>query len=703
MDRGLRARAHRLVVLITALTAACAASIPTAGAVEAGEVDLVLSRQPAGHADDSPLGIALTIANGTESSLDGFRVQVIRYERVTSRSTLHESFDGGSGAINAFSKDFSVEVAAGERSRVRLDQGVEKLFPLGPEDAGVYPLTISVLNDAGESLDDVHTSLVYYPERPDDPLLFVPVVPLNHVPARAADGTFPQDATTGEWPLERALSDDGWLTGLVGAIRRRVDDGLRVAVAPTPRLLEEVDDMADGYRRTGDGEVDELGPASGPAQDAQAWLDQLRGTLRDRSVQHLLVPYAAPDLPAINEQLDGVAPQIGVGEVITRRVLGLDPAGAWLFAAAGRLDEATLDDIRLTGDTSRTFFAADSLEGSDDPTTGCPGGSPSFACPVSVRSEVGRTRGYVSDSMLQTHLGALGRDEDRVVALQRFFAETAMIREELPAVPDRIVQATLPSLWHPSARTSARLFEGLATAPWLETVTPQQGLREREPATRRVVGELPAPSLGPTQSYYEAVRASEEKVEQFASIQPPPDLRARLHRNLLVAASRSWWIDRVHLDRGLGYAIDAATEADDQLDEIVITGRDEITLTSRQGPVSFVVSNGTDYRVTLEFRLSSPQLRFEQDSFREVIPPGNEIIPLQATARSSGTFPMEASVQTPLGEEITSTRIDIRSTELNRIALALTIGALLFVIAFYVGRGMQKRRTRGRPAEAPAA
>jgi hypothetical protein len=51
----------------------------------------------------------------------------------------------------------------------------------------------------------------------------------------------------------------------------------------------------------------------------------------------------------------------------------------------------------------------------------------------------------VSDPGLSERLSWLQlRTQDRL-SLQQFFAETAMIREELPGVTGRVIQATIPS------------------------------------------------------------------------------------------------------------------------------------------------------------------------------------------------------------------------------------------------------------------
>lgn len=701
-------RCFALVVAALALVSLAGAGTPVAaqGGLVETPVHLVLTRQPPWHDDSGPLDIKVRIENDSVEELTGFTLQLIRYERLTSRTSLEESFDGGFGPTYAFPKEFQRAIGPGGTESVRLEDPISTLFPLGPGEAGVYPLTIAVLDPTtGETLDEQHTQLIYYPSKPETRLLLVPVVPLNDVPARAPDGNYHEDVSSGGWPLETGLRLDGWLDGLLNAIQKESGD-LHLGLAPTPRLVEEIADMADGYTKVSSGsEVEEVPEDSNEARTAAAWLDDLTDALDSEGVQPLLVPYSFPDLPALVSELESADRQVSTGQQVMADHADSVINARWLFPPGGRLDAGALDDLRISGIAARTFFSPDSLEGSDNPLNGCPEQSPSFTCPVRVRSEAEEAVGYVADGNLQARLSALEREGEKQVMLQRFFAETAMIREELPGVSDRVIQATIPVGWRPGPGLSRRLFRGLASAPWLRTLTPSEGLRRARPQIRGVVPNLPDSSLQPDESYYAQVSETQAVVEQFKSIGPPEDLLVRLRRNLLVAQSRSWWVDASRLEEGREYATRAAEEVADEFSKIRMSGRDAITLTSREGPVSFVVSNDTGYRVTLDFKLASQQLRFEDEAFTETIPPGNRIIQRQATAQSSGTFAMDALVETPDGSPVTQKRIYIRSTELNRVALGLTIAALLFVVIFYALRAVQRRKraVNGQPTETTSA
>ncbi|MDQ3983384.1 MAG: hypothetical protein M3271_11960, partial [Actinomycetota bacterium] len=444
--------------------------------------DVTLVGQSASHGSGDALGIQVKVSNPSDAELDGFRLQISSYERVTSRSALVESFDGdpfGSPTVVTF-EEFDHTVPPGGSRTVTLTTPLADLPTLAAGEGGVYPLGIDLADTSGTLLGtSLVTELVYYPGEPLEIALdIVLVAPLNDVATRGPDGVFAA-GDDGTVPLEAALGDEGWLSGTLDAMARTAGPRMHFALAPTPRLIEEIADMADGYvRRTPDGEEEEVPRDAPSAQAAAAALDRLEELLDTRGVQPLLVPYSFPDLPALAhiESRTGPGPmarQLTAGEEVLA-TLDLARSGftrRWVFPPAGRMDGQALSELRsLSVETgTRTFFSAESLVQPADPAlAGCPETSPTFACPVSV----GGTQGYQADAGLQERFLALAQPGDDRLDLQRLLAETAMIREELPGRGDRVIQATMPSLWHPRPRLARLLFRSLARAPWLRTLTP---------------------------------------------------------------------------------------------------------------------------------------------------------------------------------------------------------------------------------------
>lgn len=666
---------------------------------------VTLVTQPFSHDADDTLGIGIKVSNFSELPLDGFRLQISSYERVTSRSELEESFDGdpfGEPTFVTF-EEFSNIVPPGESRIVTLKTPVAELATLARDTGGggVYPLGIDLADTAGVVLGaSVVTQLVYYPRVPlETRLSTVLVAPMNDLAGRGPDGLF-SAGEEGTVSLEEALAEDGWLTGTLDAMTAATEKGLHFALAPTPRLVEEVADMADGYtRRAAGGTEEEVARDDPAAQNAAAALDRLTALLDTNGVQPLLVPYAFPDLPAL-AHTDAPSPgpmahQLTVAEEVLS-TLDLRKSGftrRWVFPPAGRMDGRALTELRaLSAETgTRTFFSAESLVQEADPAlAGCPELSITFACPVAVAGTVG----YEADAGLQERFIALAQAGEDRLDLQRLLAETAMIREELPGRTDRVIQATMPSLWHPRPKLAGLLFRAFARAPWLETLTPNQGLdRSAAPVEREVVsviGDLPH---APDASYFSALADAEEVVEDVRDVGAPEALVTRLERAILVAYGRTWWSDSALAETGAAFAEEARAEAESHLGNIELHAAPEITMTSRSTDVQFLVSNDNEYPVRLEVDLESPNLVVDDLRVPAEFPP-DATTPVQASvaAQTSGIFQVELSATTPAGSVVDELVISVRSTELNQIALGLTLGALAFLISFYAYRAVRRRR-----------
>ena len=688
-----------LVILLSALVPAR----PALAQEEQLALSVSLASQPIFYEQGDNLDLDIRVRNSSSQALDGFGLQVTAYDKVSSRSALHESFDGTAlGSFAAFPKSFDQRVAPGASTVVSIDDPVSELAPLNQTpDGGVFPMTISLLDNNGVTTDSFTTQLIYYPSAVETPLNMVFVVPLNSIPARSPAGVFGFDSgpdLRGR-SLAEGLLSSGWLSSTVDAIDRLADKKLEVALAPTPRLIDEVADLENGYRADNGESVQEV--SEGPVTKAAgAFLDRLRALLQRPGVQPLLVPYSFPDLPALEAHApEDLGPQLKQAEDVLGSVLQLDLGRSWVFPPAGRVDADTLERLALAG-IDNLFFSPRSLEEADSPlTAGCPEPVLSFACPVMAKSTFGgSTRGYVGDADLQARLASLARSGSDRLELQKFFAETAVIREELPGRTDRIINAALPAHWQPSARMIKLLYRGLATAPWLRTITPKQGLLQGiEVAERQPVDMLPeSPNQLGSVDYGEIVEAS-EVVQSFSRMEPPAPLVQRLQRNILVAESRSWWSDEALAAIGPDYASSAAAEAAAEMDKISVA-INKVVLTSSKGEILLSIVNSADYPVHALIRVDSLKLAPDPALIDAYFEPGLTREFVDVTARATGIFSLEVTITTPDEYPIQRLSRPVRSTEFNRIALGITVGALAFLIGFYIMRWSKRRHNRSSPA-----
>jgi Family of unknown function (DUF6049) len=725
----------KLLLALAALLATCQAvgTVPARAQEAQGEAALQLLGQPFWHDTDDSLNLRLRIANSSSEALEDYSLSLIAHGRTTSRSALQDSFSSPPAfTTSAYQPDLPGEpIQPGSSLTVSIDDSLARLSSLAnATEGGVYPVTIALFDVDGAELDSVTTPFIIYPSTPDTALNLVLVAPLNAVPSRGPGRVFstPADASSS---LEDAVLEDGWLNGLVAAVedaaqsevqpgsprrsrggrrsnRRRprpqpvTVPGLQLGIAPTPRLIDELADMANGFMtRDADGER-RVPPSSDVSDAAEDLLERLSDLLAQPTVQPLLTPYAFPDLPTLRRMLEParMSAQINEGHLVLRNVLELEALRDWVLAPAGRLDQTTLEDLRSIGGLGEhAFLSQESIESSVGPArSGCPEPALSFTCPVLVRTAQGPTTGFVADASLQERLAGLVAGSDPRVELQRFFAELAQIREELPGRRDRVVQVTVPSLWHPGPRLARLLFEGLQDAPWIDTLTPRGALAASSgthaPVPKRLAVELNPLRSQPDNTWFASLQGALTSVESFSRVRPPQERIQRLSRNVMVGESRLWWPDPALRAQGEGFADDTSAEVQSVFDSIEIGGIDEIRLTSRRGELPIEILNQNDFPVTVDVTFSSTELDLDRpvEDDQRIQPD----IPLQLvedmTVASSGIYTVRVSVTTPDGYSIADKQIEIRSTEFNEVALGITLGALAFLIFFYVARVVRRRR-----------
>lgn len=693
----------RALALALSFTAVIGLAGSLARAQTPGEetVELSLIGQPVWHGADDPLALQLRVTNLGLTTLAGFRLQVGAYPAAHSRSELHSNFEISplSVELSALSVErLDTSIPAGTSTVVTIDDPVSGLTSLVGAQPGVYPLTITVTaSDGVTALDSITTQLLYFPDDVEAPLNLVLMWPLVDLPSRRAGGVFEPEPGMESTSIETGTADRGWLTGILDALEAPRAARLRFGLSPEGRLVEELGDMRDGFRRVEGDAVRTISATHAASKAAATALTRMGALLQHPRIQPIVAPYAYPDLTSIDNFEQQSAQLTATGSAF-EDLLGLAPERAWLFPPTGHLDEITLERLRSTEAAAGTFFSQDSLA---PVVAGAPGCREDFVgitytCPAKVTTTSGGARGYVLDAELQQRFGALVAGPRAIVELQKLFAEIAMIWAELPGVSSRVIALAVPPLWHPPPAIATRFVATMAKAPWIRSRTPRGGLHLGVGAVPRdLVTDAPRPRSQPDPSFFEKIEDAAAIVESFARIRPPVTLVSRLRRDVLVAQSLLWWADEVdHLETGASFASDARREAEDELGKISIGGGRHITLTSRKGPVPLALQNDTDYDVTLEVRLESSDrdLEISDRIVSQTFSPGATALPVQASARASGIYPVRVRVQTTDGFQIYETSISIRSTEFNEIALAITIGALVFLVMFSTVRAVRRRR-----------
>ena len=148
--------------------------------------------------------------------------------------------------------------------------------------------------------------------------------------------------------------------------------------------------------------------------------------------------------------------------------------------------------------------------------------------------------------------------------------------------------------------------------------------------------------------------------------------------------------------------LDAATgTVDAALAGVRVPEQDSITLTASAYEIPIVIENDLPYPVAVRVELASSKLTFpDGPDLVAQLQPGSNRVPVRVETVSAGTFPLDIEVRTPdrrvaLGDET----IEIRSTAVSGLGLALTIGAGFFLLVWWARNWRKTRRTA---ADGPA-
>jgi hypothetical protein len=127
-----------------------------------------------------------------------------------------------------------------------------------------------------------------------------------------------------------------------------------------------------------------------------------------------------------------------------------------------------------------------------------------------------------------------------------------------------------------------------------------------------------------------------------------------------------------------------------------------IVLTARTGQIPVTISSRAPYPVHVQLRIESDKLLFPQygrggsATIAVELTRPNTTKTVQVEARAAGSFPLRVRLQSPDGGLIlASSQVTVRSTATSTVGIALTAGALGFLVLWWgrhLARGRRNRR-----------
>jgi hypothetical protein len=167
-------------------------------------------------------------------------------------------------------------------------------------------------------------------------------------------------------------------------------------------------------------------------------------------------------------------------------------------------------------------------------------------------------------------------------------------------------------------------------------------------------------------------------------------LPGRLRRLLLAAEGRRFVTDQ---GAALGFIRSVRESLVREFRKIEAPSGTSITLTSNGGVIPLTLRSVATYPVRIRVTLRSPRLDFLEGRSREVVLKEEaQALTFPVRAQTTGRFPVRILIDTPGGHRISESRIVVRSTAYNRVALFVTVGAAAF-LALWWGRRFLRRTT----------
>jgi hypothetical protein len=684
---------RRVLGAAAALLVASAALTPSPAGAQDSAVTLRLFRQSpwcdANHR--AALDLRLGVFNGGASTLRHLSLGVSFGPRIATQGEFQQMLTEGVPDVTAsVSKPVHGELAPGGSKTLEMTVRLDGIEAIDQLDSQVYPTAIQLLAD-GIMVASLVTPVIYLAREPEEPLRSSVWVQLPAPIAFGADGTL----VDGAFPP--SIAHGGALRAALDAVASitagKHPNGVMDLVVD-PMVITQARDLADGYRTADGAEV----PASDPSAKEAARFVRKLGVVASNPdpVETVALPYGDPIVPAmLNSGLSGeLARQRAAGATVVAAIPpGLSPVGTVARPSGGRLSVEALDWLAEGGRTNVVLGDAGTVDRSRWQGQYAPSPTVPFTSPSGALTMV------LPDPATQALFGDTGLLSDPVRASQVVLGELALIWKQQPVPSAPTVRGvaiapppTLPAdLW-------ASLLTKLNDAPFLMPVTATQLADQVNPPNPNEDAALASPDASQFDAAYaDTIDRLTHSVETYGSMLPSgSQMPTELLRKLYVSTAAPYLADPV-AGQPWHTSVDATTAGafNSVLPQVT---QQTFTFTSREGQISFALGDPglTPLQVIVE--LESNSFTFPQGNRQSVnVDHPGAVVSFPVVAQASGANSIAVFVRAPNGQQLPSTgppaaTIVVRSTAVNHIALLVTIGAALGLVALYARRWVRRRR-----------
>jgi hypothetical protein len=466
-------------------------------------------------------------------------------------------------------------------------------------------------------------------------------------------------------------------------------------VAVSPVLVDELHVMERGYRAVDGQRRRVVSKGQGSSADAARMIGDIARIASRKGTKVVAMPFGDPSLPALPRA--GLGQQIGVlterGQRDVSDVLGVDPSAHLLRPPLSQIDPASAGRAARSG---ARILLVDG--GTIPPPPGLKFSPPPDAPFVAGTRTI---HAVLPDPTLaadiQTWIGPPTRPAPQLSPLAARYAlgELATIYFETPGTPHRGAAVLFPERTPADPAFLRDFAELVRDSPWLQSMNPTELVRLI--ATERPPVRL-APQAGPSfpAGYAEAFATARDAFARFRTTVLGADpLAERLEDDLLLSLGGA-------AVRNVPVGTDFLSYVDGTVHHVLkdiqppATGH-MVTIPSLRGTVVFTVKNGTRYQTRIEVKLvPHGQLTLPKgDQITVVLQPGEtSLVQMAVQAQTTGRFPVTVQILAPQGGPIAQSQLIVRSTAYNRLALFVTLGAVVFLLLWWGRRFLPHASSR---------
>jgi hypothetical protein len=672
-------RGPRLVLSVLAILWIAS---PARAQEEAPSAVMRLVSQTAWTTPDTPLlRIRVRISNEGDSTISDPDVVWELGPKVDARLEYDTAMDQGPSSPSAADTvALDEDLAPGASTEVQVHIDSRETGGIDQGDSGVYPLQLE-LRSEDAPIVAMTTAAIHITQDPLQPVRF------SWWTTVATPVAFGPDGTLIDPGFEAMLESRSGVVAQVEALAGLLGgspSGAAVDVVVSPAALDQLRQAADGYVRSDGTSVLKDAPAPLAAKDT---LDRLSEIADDSEARLHAMPFAAPRLPALLSA--GLKPQLDaqwrMGDETFERILGERPDPTVARPPGLALDEASVDVLAARG-TTTILGAADSVERLPQEHDFAP-------LPAALLS----SRSGESVALLLPDPGAQAKLSDAellrdpVRAAQVLLGELATIWKEEPVpIPPKVRGLALDLLpdhlpaafWRPAV---GRLARAPFLKPTYADALPSKVHPEPQPANL----EIAAPG-GFSAAYTNRLATTARRVAAFGATLVEPAGEVDLLRRGMFYAEASQYI----LNEGSGRVwIDSVNRVIDRTFSRLAPDTSRVlTFTSRSGPIPLRMGDPGDRVLNVKVELASGRVEFLGSSQRTVrLDRANQVITFQAVVKAAGRSKIDVLVLSPNGQILSQRVLVVSSTAVNPIALIITIGAGLVLVALWSRRLFRRR------------